>query len=118
MLDPLLSNGQFYNSLLCVPAGDNINLFEGGDPRLTTCYKYVLDLLPGRSEESATICDYSFSLTFSANVDPAHLTVRFDNVYLVNQIMFDGYLPDVCKSPGDADRDNSPFCYKVREFYT
>ena len=79
--------------------------------------KYVLDLLPGRSEESATICDYSFSLTFSANVDPAHLTVRFDNVYLVNQIMFDGYLPDVCKSPGDADRDNSPICYKVREFY-
>ncbi|CAI8052524.1 BTB/POZ domain-containing protein 9, partial [Geodia barretti] len=93
--------------------GDNINLFEGGDPRLTTCYNYILDLLPGRSEESATICDYSFSLTFSANVDPAHLTVRFDNVYLVNQIMFDGYLPDVCKSPGDADRDNSPFCYKM-----
>ncbi|CAI8052521.1 BTB/POZ domain-containing protein 9, partial [Geodia barretti] len=94
-------------------SGDNINLFEGGDPRLTTCYNYILDLLPGRSEESATICDYSFSLTFSANVDPAHLTVRFDNVYLVNQIMFDGYLPDVCKSPGDADRDNSPFCYKM-----
>jgi hypothetical protein len=93
--------------------GDNVNLFKVGDPRLTTCYNYVLDLLPGRSEECATICDYSFSLTFSANVDPAHLTVRFDNVYLVNQITFDGYLPDVCKSPGDADRDNSPFCYKM-----
>ena len=73
-----------------------------------------MDVLPGRSDGRTSVCDFTFNLTVSAAVDPAHLTVRFDNVYLVNQLTFDGYLPETgVESPHDADRENSPFCYKV-----
>ena len=63
---------------------------------------------------SNLLCPPWFTRIFSASRDPAHITVRFDDVYVVNQVTFHGYMPESdVASAGNADRANSPFCYKV-----
>ena len=94
--------------------GENLNLFKEGGAKLTSCANYSLDVVPG-SEECSNVCDLTFSLTISASRDPAHFTVQFDDVYIVNELTFDAYMPESdVASAKDADRYNSPFCYKVR----
>ena len=94
--------------------GDNLNLLKEGGARLTTCTNYDMDVLPDRTNDWSHICDLVFTLILSASRDPAHITVRFDDVYVVNQVTFHGYMPESdVASAGDADRANSPFCYKV-----
>ena len=97
--------------------GDDLNLFAVKGTELTTCVNYLPDVLPERNDDWSCVSDLVFTLTVSAAQDPAHITVKFDDVYIVNQMLFEGYSPDTdAVSTSEASRENSPFCYQVTKF--
>jgi hypothetical protein len=98
--------------------GDDLNLLKERGTKVTMVSNYQLELLPSGSSSGARdwscVCDYLFSLSIPATRDPGHITVKFDDVYIVNELTFSGYLPEeegMCLK--DASRENSPFCYQV-----
>ena len=91
---------------------ENLNLFKETETKLLTCTNYLLDLPPDKiGDDWSCVADLLFILALSAAQDPAYITVRFDDVYIVNQISFNGY-SDVTHSADDTSRE-SPFCYQV-----
>ena len=92
-------------------SGENLNLFKESGTKLLTCTNYLLDIVPEKGDDWSCVADFLFNLAGSASEDPAYITVKFDDMYIVNQISFDGYSDPTCAS--DADREHTPFCYQV-----
>ena len=82
-----------------------------GATKLKTCTNYILygvpDGVPEKGDNWSCVSDFIFTLCAQ---DPAYITVKFDDIYIVNQITFRGYSSEF---DSDSSRDNSPFCYKV-----
>ena len=88
-----------------------MNLFKEAGTKLLSCTNYLLDLLPDKTDNWSCVYDFTFALTGPASEAPAYLTVKFDDVYIVNQLTFSGY--STMGGSTEASRDNSPFCYQV-----
>ena len=59
--------------------------------KLKTCANYILDIVPEKGDNWSCVSDFIFTLTVPAAQDPAYITVKFDDIYIVNQITFTGY---------------------------
>lgn len=97
--------------LMYVSPAENLNLFTERGTKLLTCTNYLLDILPEKEDTWSCVSDFLFNLTGSAADDPAYITVKFDDMYIVNQITFTGYSDPTYSS--DVGREHSPFCYQV-----
>ena len=106
---PLFSAIQ--DSLPPLIIGENLNLFEKSGTKLLTCTNYLLDIVPEKGDNWSCVSDFLFMLASSANNNPAYITVKFDDMYIVNQVTFDGYPDPSCTR--NAENERTPFCYQV-----
>jgi hypothetical protein len=91
--------------------GENLNLFQESGSKLLTCTNYLLDIVPEKGDNWSCVSDFLFSLACPANNNPACITVKFDDMYIVNQVTFDGYADRSCTR--NAENERTPFCYQV-----
>ena len=75
----------------------------------------MLDFLPEKGDTWSCVSDLLFTLACSARDSPAYITVKFDDMYIVNQVTFSGYPDPSCTRSVENDR-SSPFCYQVRGY--
>ena len=96
-------------------SGENLNLFASSGTKLLTCNNYLIDFLPEKGSQWSCMSDFLFRLAGSASEEPAYITVQFDDLYLMNHIVFEGYY-----DPADVNFSSqkvSPFCYQVSGCY-
>ena len=94
--------------------GGDLNLFSVSGTKLVKCANYLLDILPEKADNWSYVSDFIFTLMSPASQDSTYITVKFDDIYIVNQITFEGYPADSdAACANNASRENSPFCYQV-----
>ena len=93
--------------------GEYLNLFTERGSKLLTYTNYLLDIVSVPEKRGNWLCvsDLLFTLASSANNNPAYITVKFDDMYIVNHVMFEGYPDRSCTR--NAENEQTPFCYQV-----
>ena len=98
-----------YKAYSTISSGENLNMFKESGTKLLTCTNYLLDIVPEKGDNWSCVSDFLFTLACSANDNPACITVKFDDMYIVNQVTFVGYCDPSC-----TENERTPFCYQVR----
>ena len=98
-----------YKTYPTISSGEKLNMFKESGTKLLTCTNYLLDIVPEKGDNWSCVSDFLFTLASSANDNPACITVKFDDIYIVNQVTFIGYC-----DPSRTENERTPFCYQVR----
>ena len=97
-----------YTMYSLLSSGENLNMFKEDGTKLLMYSNYVLDIVPEKRKNWSCVSDLLFTLTSSANENPSWITVKFDDMYIVNRVTFDSYTDPRC-----TESMCSPFSYQV-----
>ena len=88
-----------------------MDLFTERGTKLLSYANYLQDIQPGKEGTWTCVSDVFFNLIEPAQKIPGYISIKFDDIYIVNHIIFTG---ESLQTKLQCDTEEPPFCYEVK----